>query len=182
MKTLAYPLLLLVPICAASCGGDSTDEAPVDPIASGASGASGQPELPERYWLASAPADARDVGAARADLTDGATVTVRGVIGGSKRPFVEGLAAFTLVDPALESCVGEGGACKTPWDYCCVDPQTISENSATVEFRDGDTLLETSLRGMNGLEPLATVVVQGVAERDPQGNVTIVSSGVRVLD
>ena len=122
------------------------------------------------------------MGAARADATDGGTVTVRGVVGGSKKPFIEGLAAFTIVDPALESCVGDGMGCKTPWDYCCVDPQTIAENSMTVEFREGDATLTSSPRGLNGLDPLATVVVQGVAERDARGNVTIVASGLRVLD
>ena len=173
MKTLAYPLLLLVPFLALACGGGATD---------GASSVPSTSDLPERYWLPSVPPDVRDVGAARADVTDGATVTVRGVVGGSTKPFVEGLAAFTLVDPALESCVGEGGACKTPWDYCCVDPQTIAENSVTVEFREGDTIREGSLRGTHGLDHLAAVVVQGVAERDQQGNVTIVASGVRTLD
>lgn len=174
MKTLAYPLLLLVPILAPACGGEATDgEAAV--------GAS-TTELPERYWLPSVPPDAQDVGAARADLADGDTVTVRGVVGGSTKPFVEGLAAFMLVDPALESCVGDGMGCETPWDYCCVDPQTIAENSATVEFREDGQVLSSSLRGTHGLDHLTTVVVQGVAERDSQGNVTIVASGLRALD
>jgi len=173
MKSLAYPLLLLVLLLVPACGGGSAD---VDPGAAAAS------DLPERYWLSSTPAEARDVGAARGDLTDGATVAVRGVVGGSKKPFVEGLAAFTLVDPALDSCVGDGTGCPTPWDYCCVDPQTIAENSVTVELREGGTALPASVRGFHGLDHLATVVVQGVAERDAQGNVTIVASGLRTPD
>lgn len=173
MKNFAYPLLLLAPFFAFACGDEPADS---DTTAVSESG------FPEHYWLASDPADAKDVGAACADLTDGATVTVRGVIGGSAKPFVDGLAAFTVVDPALKACVGEGENCKTPWDYCCTDLETIAANSMTIEFRDGDNPLQESLLGVNGLDHLATVAVQGVAERDAQGNVTLVASGVRVLN
>ena len=172
MKHLAYSLLLLVPFLVLACGAETPD---------GDSSSASTSGLPDSYWLTSDPADARDVAAARADLTDGATVTVRGVIGGSKRPFVDGLAAFTLVDPALEPCSEEEG-CRTPWDYCCFDPQTIAENSVTVEFRNGDAVRSESLLGVRGLDHLASVVVQGTAELDSQGNVTIVASGVRVLN
>jgi len=173
MKTLTHSILLLLPFIATACGGGAGDAGGVDAPTAG---------LPERFWLEAAPANVPDVGAARADLADGATVTVRGVIGGSTKPFVEGLAAFTIVDPALESCVGHDMGCETPWDYCCVDPQAIADNSATVEFREGGRVLEAGLRGAQGLDPLTTIVVQGVAELDSRGNVTIVASGVRALD
>jgi hypothetical protein len=128
------------------------------------------------------PAGAQDVGEIWQEAKPGQEVVVRGVVGGSRKPFVEGLAAFTLVDPALKSCVGDDMGCQTPWDYCCVDPQTIAHNSVTVEFREGGRPLAASPRGFHGLDHLKTVVVRGVAERDPQGNVTIVAAGVRPLD
>lgn len=172
MKHLAYSLLLSMPFLVLACG----TESPSDDSSSHSTAG-----LPDSYWLTSDPADAEDVSSARTDLVDGASVTVRGVIGGTKRPFVEGLAAFNLVDPALEPCSEDEG-CRTPWDYCCVDSQTIADNSVTVEFRDGDVVRSTSLQGVHGLENLAKVAVQGTAERDAQGNVTIVASGVRVLN
>jgi hypothetical protein len=173
MKIHARTSLLVASLLLSACGGEP---GPAEAESQTASG------LPERYLLPSAPADAVDIGAARADLAEGDTVTVRGVVGGSVKPFVEGLAAFTLVDPSLASCAEDDMGCKTPWDYCCVDPQTIAENSATVEFREDGTTLTASPRGFHGLDHLATVVVQGIAERDAHGNVTIVASGVRTVD
>ena len=169
MKALSRFALVLFIGFASACGVEgSTQIAPSS-------------DLPERFLLATAPADAQDVGAVWQSAQAGADVAVRGVVGGTEKPFVEGLAAFTLVDPALKSCVGDDMGCKTPWDYCCVDPGTIAKNSVTVEFRDGTRPLAASPRGFHGLDHLKTVVVRGVVERDAQGNVTIVASGVRPL-
>jgi hypothetical protein len=170
MKELSRFALALLACFASACGGDKS-----------AQGAPVTSNLPERFLLDAAPPGAQDVGAVRQSAQPGQEVVVRGVVGGSERPFVAGLAAFTLVDPALKSCVGDGMGCKTPWDYCCVDPQTIAHNSVTVEFRESGRPLAASPRGFHGLDHLKTVVVRGVAERDAQGNVTIVASGVRPL-
>lgn len=165
--------LLVATLLLSACGGEP---GPAEARSDTAS------DLPERYLLPTAPADALDVAAARERVAAGDTVTVRGVVGGSVKPFVEGLAAFTLVDPSLLSCAEDDMNCKTPWDYCCIDPQTIAEKSVTVEFREDGATLTASPRGFHGLDHLASVVVQGVAERDAQGNVTIVASGVRTVD
>ena len=153
--TRSLPFLLTLPLVLAACGGGAGAD-PAPPVAT----------LPERYLLQVTPGEVQDAGAVRAGVLDGASVAVRGVVGGSERPFVEGLAAFTLVDPALSACVGDGMGCATPWDYCCVDPRTIAEQSVTVEFREGAETLAASARGFHGLDHLATIVVQGVAERD----------------
>ncbi len=175
MKLLTCSVLSLLPILAASCGGDDASTSASDPAATPTA------EVPTDFWLAAVPAGAQDVGAARAGAAEGATVTVRGVIGGSKKPFVDGLAAFQLIDSALTSCdPGEG--CATPWDYCCTDLDTIAENSVTVEVRDGDAIRTGGLRGTHGLDHLSEVVVQGVAELDERGHVTIVASGVIATD
>jgi hypothetical protein len=170
MKQLPRFACMVLACLAVACGGD--EAASSSPTTSG---------LPERFLLPAVPAGAQDVGTVWKDAQAGEEVVVRGVVGGSAKPFVEGLAAFTLVDPALKSCVGDGMGCKTPWDYCCIDPQTIAKSSVTVEFREAGRPLAASPRGFHGLDHLKTVVVRGVAERDAQGNVTIVASGVRVL-
>lgn len=127
------------------------------------------------------PADAVDVVAAHANAKDGTEIVVRGVVGGSEQPFVEGLAAFTIVIPALKSCVGDGTGCLTLWDYCCVDPGTLASGSATTEFREGDKLLAASPRGFHGLDHLKTVVVADTASRDSHGNPTIVARGLHPM-
>ena len=178
MNVLTCTLFSLVPFVAVSCGGgdsDNTSSTSTDSSAAQATEPAGD------VWLAAVPEGAQDVGAARAGAAEGETLTVRGLIGGSKKPFVEGLAAFQLIDPALSSCDPAEG-CRTPWDYCCTALDTITENTVTVEIRDGDTVRTGGLRGTHGLEPLAEVVVQGVAELDAQGNVTIVASGMRLVE
>jgi len=52
-----------------------------------------------QYLADTEPAGAIPVGEARESVKDGQSVTLVGTIGGSSKPFVEGLAAFTIVDP-----------------------------------------------------------------------------------
>ncbi len=68
------------------------------------------------YLVQNEPADAVPVGVARKQSENGQEVTLFGIIGGSSKPFVEGLAAFTIVDPKVPYCADEEG-CPTPWDY-----------------------------------------------------------------
>ena len=170
MRNLIVNLSLLACL-AASCGGDA-----------GGADQAGTPtsSLPETYYLPSAPSGALDVAAARAAAVSGEKLVVRGDVGGSTRPFVEGLAAFTLVDGALDSCEGDGMGCETPWDYCCVDPAALRDGTLTVEFRGPQGPLATGARGFHGLDHLSGVVVEGLAEVDERGNVTLVASGLHV--
>lgn len=166
MKTLHLSLCLIAGL-ASGCGADEIESLPL-PVS----------ELPERFLLTEEPAGAVDAGAARAAAVQGERLVVRGVVGGSPTPFVNGLAAFTVVDPALKSCVGDGTGCATPWDYCCVDPKALVEGSVTVEFRDGTSPLPAGARGFHGLDHLSPVVVAGRAEVDERGNVTVVAAGL----
>jgi hypothetical protein len=162
-------LLVLLPLALVPCA-CSGDDAPAAPSS----------DLPERYLLVAEPASAQPVGAAHESAEDGEHVVVVGRVGGSADAFVSGVAAFTIVDPALDTCEGDGSGCPTPWDYCCEEPSSLAAHTATVEFRDGETLLTSSPRGFHGLDHLATVVVEGTAKRDAQGNLTVVADGVHV--
>ena len=57
-------------------------------------------------------------------------VVLVGRIGGSEAPFVDGLAAFTIVDAKVPPCSAEEG-CETPWDYCC-EQDAVKDNIATL--------------------------------------------------
>lgn len=129
------------------------------------------------YVASTEPAEAVPVGQARESVSDGDTVTVVGTIGGSTKPFVEGLAAFTIVDPKVPYCAAEEG-CPTPWDYCCTQDQ-VKDNIATVKVVDesGDPVASDA-RKLLGVKELSTVVVQGTAQRDDQGNLTIAATQV----
>ncbi len=71
------------------------------------------------YLLASEPEEAVDVIKARETAKDQDDVVIVGRIGGSANPWVDGRAAFSIVDASLESCLECGSMdCPKPWDYC----------------------------------------------------------------
>ena len=127
----------------------------------------------------SEPSGAMPVGEARAKSEDGQEVTLVGLIGGSSKPFVEGLAAFTIVDPKVPYCADDEG-CPTPWDYCC-QTEAVKENIATIKLVDETGKpVASSARDLLKVKELSTVVVKGKAKRDEQGNLTIAANQVFV--
>lgn len=142
------------------------------PAASGAQASSS-------YLVQNEPEGAVPVGEARAKAEDGQEVTLVGLIGGSSKPFVEGLAAFTIVDPKVPYCAANEG-CPTPWDYCC-QTDAVKENIATVKIvDDAGKPVSQSARDLLNVKELATVVVKGKAKRDDQGNLTVAANQVFV--
>jgi hypothetical protein len=135
-----------------------------------------------QYLLSKEPAGAKAVKEVRQEAKDGDGVVVVGRVGGSPKPFVEGRAAFTLVDPSLISCgEREGDTCSTPWDFCCETKEDLARATLMVKFVDerGKTLPEDA-QALLGLKPLETVVVQGQAKRDGDGNLIVLASGLYV--
>lgn len=132
-----------------------------------------------RYVLATEPSDAVPVGTARQSNQSAQEMTLVGTIGGSTEPFVEGLVAFTIVDPKVPYCAAEEG-CPTPWDYCCTQDQ-VKDNIATVKLVDpSGSLVAGDARELLGVRELSTVVVQGTATRDEQGNLTMAANKIFV--
>ena len=118
------------------------------------------------------PADAMPVGEARKRVEDGQSVALVGIIGGSVEPFIDGLAAFTIVDAQVPYCPPEEG-CPTPWDYCCTQDQ-VAQNIATVKLvSESQQPIAQGAKQLVGLKELDTVVVSGVAHRDEQGNLSL---------
>ena len=116
----------------------------------------------------------------RKSAEDGDAVTILGRIGGDTNPWVEGRAAFTIVDPKLEPCNPDEG-CPTPWDYCCSTDQ-LPTHRALIKIVDGagDTV-EQDARKLLGVKELQTVMGRGQAKRDSAGNLTVLASGVYVV-
>lgn len=109
--------------------------------------------------------DAKDVSDLKkaGGLKKGDRVVLRGLVGGSKSPFVSGRTMFTLVGNALHPCNASGDDhCKTPWDYCCDPKSVITANSATVRIVDGQgNPLKADLKGRAGIRELSEIVVSG---------------------
>ena len=130
--------------------------------------------------LTAEPPDAKPVGDVRASAKDADDVTIVGRIGGDANPWVEGRAAFTIVDPKLEPCKPDEG-CPTPWDYCCSTDQ-LPANRALIKVVDGSgSVVEEDARKLLGLKELQTVVVRGKAKRDDAGNLTVLATGVYLV-
>lgn len=182
MSKLVNPwgLLVLIAGLAAGCSQPSS-QAPQ----AGAVDAANAPE--KAYLLTEKPADAQGVAASRkseagAEEVSEREVAVEGLIGGSEEPFVEGIAAFTIVDLAIPPCGadGEDDDCPTPWDYCCKTDK-LKDNSALVKIvgPDGKTVSKDA-RELLGVKELSKVVVQGKARQDEQGNLTVLADKVYV--
>jgi hypothetical protein len=133
-----------------------------------------------KYILAQEPPQAKDVKHVRKEAKNGDDVVIVGRIGGSAKPWVEGRAVFWIVDRSFRPCNERpGDNCETPWDYCCDDPEELRKGIATVKVVDEQSqTVGVDARQLLGLKELQTVVVHGRAERDEQGNLTILASGV----
>jgi hypothetical protein len=157
-----------VALCVAGCG-----QAPP--------GAAGPSPEGAAYRLATEPSGALGVKDVRAAAKDGEEVAVIGRIGGDVNPWIEGQAAFLMVDPALVPCnEKDDDSCPTPWDYCC-DTDALPQHKALVKVVDqaGQTLAADA-RKLLGIKELQTVVVRGRAKRDEAGNLTVLADGVFV--
>ena len=136
-----------------------------------------------RFLLNEEPAEAATVIEAREESEDGQDVVLVGRIGGSVNPWVEGRAAFSIVDPTLKACSDiPGDECKKPWDYCC-ETHKLPTSTAFVKFvGDDGRPLYADARELLNLKELQTVVVHGKAKRDEAGNLTVLADGLFVRD
>lgn len=128
--------------------------------------------LPPGAFAAEPPADAKDVSEAkRGTLKKGDRITLRGVIGGSRDPFVAGRAMFTLMGSGLKPCnANPDDKCQTPWDYCCEPKAEIVAHSATVRFVDAQGRpLRTDIKGRMGIKEQSEMIVVGTVAAADKG-------------
>ena len=132
-----------------------------------------------KYLLDQEPLEAKDVVGVRKTAKNGDAVVIVGRIGGSHNPWIENRAAFNIVDRSLKACSDiPGDSCPIPWDYCC-ETHKLPASTALVKVVDErGKLVEEDARALLGVKELSTVVLQGKAERDTSGNLTILANGV----
>lgn len=138
---------------------------------------SGAPAMDATFLATEKPENAQGVTAARG--SDAEEVVVEGRVGGSAEPFVDGLAAFTIVDLAVPHCSPDEG-CPTPWDYCCEVDQ-LKQSTALVKVVGSDgAVVSQDARQLLGIKGLSRVVVRGKTQRDEKGNLTVLAEKVHV--
>ena len=133
-----------------------------------------------KYLLSSEPDDGMNVIKAREVTKNDDQVVIVGRIGGES-PWIEGRAAFFIVDRSLKACSDiPGNKCDTPWDYCC-ETHKLPTSTALVKVVDenGDRV-KADARELLKVKALSTVVVKGKAQRDDAGNLTVLASSVYV--
>src|SRR3990172_11878487 len=134
-----------------------------------------------KYLLKSEPTGAKDVIKARGEAKNEAEIVVVGRIGGGTNPWVDGRAAFTIVDPSLKACSDiPGDACETPWDYCCETDKLPASTAFVKVVDEAGNIVKADARELLKVKELQTVVVRGKAQRDAACNLTVIASGVYV--
>jgi len=133
-------------------------------------------QLPKSLWATAKIEGAKEILAVKADAKEGDLVTLRGVIGGAEKPFVDGRAVAMLVDMSVPTCADNGESCPTPWDYCCVPKDEKAKAMATIQVvDDAGNPLKVSLASGNQLKPHAVVTVQGKVGPRPDANVLVIN-------
>ncbi len=129
------------------------------------------------YRLNREPIGATDLNMVHAEARDGDDVVIVGRIGGRATPWIDGLAAFTIVD---QSATPPASCCPASGPHCG-DTDVPPASQALVRIVDGEgRTVATDVRRLLGIDRPQVVVVRGRAQRDEAGNLTILADGVFV--
>ena len=116
--------------------------------------------LPSNLFIGSPPPNALGIGEARKSAQEGKPVAIRGRIGGTAKPIADKYAMFLLTDMSLPLCKDGCG------DFCNVPRKELLEKIATVQVVDGTGRpIKSPIEGVNGVKPLAEVVIQGTVAK-----------------
>lgn len=131
-----------------------------------------------KFQLTSEPSGALEVLDAKDQAQDGKPIVVVGRLGGGLKPWVDGRAAFLIVDTRIVPSCEEGGVCKADCPDCAKEMMAAS---TMVKFVGEDgKVLPVDARTLLGVKEQQTVVIEGVAARDKTGNVSIAAHGIFV--
>ncbi len=172
MKTRTTCLLLATAVLLVSCDKKSA------PPAAGVSASGPSPEL-ATVLAASPKGEAASIAAIRTTAKPGDEITVSGRIMGSKKPFVDGRAAFILGDPDVLTACNEvpGDECESPWDACCDSPEDKKRATATIQIVDANgRVLKEPIEGVGGLQNLSKVTVTGKVAEGSSADLLIVNA------
>lgn len=140
--------------------------------------------IPFGFMLDEAPSDVKNVIDAKETAKPGDTIAIRGRIGGSARPFVDGRAVFTIVGRGPHACSDHADdQCKTPWDYCCTPRDELRAHSATIQIVDeSGAPIRTDIKGRRGIQELSDLTVVGKVVSTNGGSLIIKASGMYLND
>lgn len=154
-------------------------------------GASAEPPTPSaytpvaldrsKYVLSEEPEGAIGVIAARESAHDGDSVVIVGRIGGAANPWIEGRAAFTMLD-ASKSIVAQGTE-PSSGQLCTGDCCALERAACTILIKivdEAGRVLVVDSREAFGLTSEDMVVVRGKISKDESGNVALLADGLHI--
>jgi hypothetical protein len=151
-------------VMATGCG-----KSPTDATAAG---------VTRNVHLSQEPAGAVEVLDARDEAKDGEPIVLVGRLGGGLKPWIDGRAAFLLVDTRILPSCADPEHCEAGCPDCSKE---MLAASAMVKFLGDDgKVLAVDARELLGVKDESTVVVRGIASRDATGNLSIAADGVFV--
>jgi hypothetical protein len=128
--------------------------------------------------LSQEPAGAIEVLDAREEAKDGEPIVIVGRLGGGLKPWIDGRAAFLLVDTRILPSCSDGEKCEAGCPDCAKE---MLAASTMVKFLGEDgKILPVDARELLGVPEESTVVVRGLASRDTAGTLTVAADGVFV--
>jgi hypothetical protein len=134
------------------------------------------------YLMKEEPEECIGVMEARTDAKDGDEITLVARVGGRKNPWVEGRAAFMVIDAsmAVVATGTESGKGQICLDDCCAALR--GECTTMVKFLDDQGgVLPTDARELFQLKPDDMVVIQGHVQRDEeQSTFAVVAKSIYV--
>lgn len=138
--------------------------------------------IPFGLMLEKEPEKVKSVIDAKQSAKPGDKIAIRGRIGGSARPFVDGRAVFTIVGRGPHACSDhDDDQCKTPWDYCCTPREELRAHSATVQIVDENGApIRTGIKGRSGIKELSELTVVGTVVSTDGGSLIIRATGIHV--
>jgi hypothetical protein len=134
-----------------------------------------------KYVLTEEPDDAVGVIAARESAQNGEPIVVVGRIGGAVNPWVEGRAAFVLMDASLTVVANgtDSAANEICMDDCCAKERIGSTTLVKVVDKAGQ-LLPVDARKLFNVAENDMVVVRGFVSKDEKGNFAVLANGIHV--
>lgn len=171
MKSLALTLFAIAPALSAlvGCGTAPATEARTSRVAAKVDGT--------QFLLSEEPDGAVGVIAARESAQDGEPLVLVGRIGGTANPWIEGRAAFTLLDASMTVVAegedtAEGQICTGD---CCATERLACTNLVKIIDAKGQ-VVQVDCRELLGLKESDMVVIQGTAKKDNTGNFSMLAN------
>lgn len=131
----------------------------------------------QNYILKAEPAEPVGVLQARETAKDGEPLVLIGRVGGGQKPWIDGRAAFLLVDDGVAPSSDEAH-CE---EGCAECAAALADATTLVKFVDAQGKVQpTDARELLGIENFQTVVVRGLAARDKAGNLSVIADGIYI--